>query len=71
MSGAWSWSCIRVHFTLKTEKEAISVHLDPSWYMETRHDLCPGDKVEVTGSRITYEGRPTIIAGELKKAARS
>jgi len=29
--------------------------------------FAPGDKVEVTGSRITYEGQPTIIAGEVKK----
>ena len=57
-----------VHFTLKTEKEAISVHLGPSWYMEKQGmTFAPGDKVEVTGSRITYEGQPTIIAGEVKK----
>ena len=29
--------------------------------------IAPGDKVEVTGSRITYEGKPTIIAAEVKK----
>jgi hypothetical protein len=31
--------------------------------------FAPGDKVEVTGSRVTYEGQPTIIAGEVKKGA--
>jgi len=57
-----------VHFTLKTEKEAIPVHLGPSWYMEKQAvTIATGDKVEVTGSRITYEGKPTIIAGEVKK----
>jgi hypothetical protein len=57
-----------VHFTLKTEKEAISVHLGPSWYMEKQGmAFAQGDKVEVTGSRITYEGQPTIIAGEVRK----
>jgi hypothetical protein len=57
-----------VHFTLKTAKEAIPVHLGPSWYMEKQGmALAPGDKVEVTGSRITYEGKPTIIAAEVKK----
>ena len=57
-----------VHFTLKTEKEAIPVHLGPSWYMEKQGvTIAQGDKVEVTGSRITYEGKPTIIAGEVKK----
>lgn len=57
-----------VHFTLKTEKEAIPVHLGPSWYMEKQAvTFAPGDQVEVNGSRITYEGQPTIIAGEVKK----
>jgi hypothetical protein len=57
-----------VHFTLKTAKEAIPVHLGPSWYMEKQGmAFAPGDKVEVTGSRITYEGKPTIIAAEVKK----
>jgi alanine racemase len=57
-----------VHFTLKTDKEAIPVHLGPSWYMEKQAVvLASGDKVEVTGSRITYEGNPTIIAAEVKK----
>ena len=57
-----------VHFTLKTEKETIPVHLGPSWNLEKQAmTFAPGDKVEVTGSRITYEGQPTIIAGEVKK----
>jgi len=57
-----------VHFTLKTEKEAIPVHLGPSWYLEKQGmTLAPGDKVEVTGSRITYQGQPTIIAAEVSK----
>jgi hypothetical protein len=57
-----------VHFTLKTEKETIPVHLGPSWYLEKQAvTIAAGDKVEVTGSRITYQGKPTIIAAELKK----
>lgn len=57
-----------VHFTLKTEKETIPVHLGPSWYMEKQAvTIAQGDKVEVTGSRITYQGQPTIIAQEVKK----
>jgi hypothetical protein len=57
-----------IHLMLKTEKETISVHLGPGWYIE-RQDIKiePKDKVEVTGSRITYEGKPGIIAAEVKK----
>ncbi len=57
-----------VHFTLKTEKETIPVHLGPSWYMEKQAvTIAQGDKVEVTGSRIMYQGKPAIIAAEVKK----
>ena len=57
-----------IHLTLKTEKETISVHLGPSWFIE-RQDIKiePKDKIEVTGSRITFEGKPAIIAAEVKK----
>uniref|UniRef100_A0A7V4LC02 DNA-binding protein n=1 Tax=Desulfobacca acetoxidans TaxID=60893 RepID=A0A7V4LC02_9BACT len=57
-----------VHFTLKTEKETISVHLGPGWYVD-QQEVKPaaGDRVEVTGSRVTYEGQPAIIAAQVKK----
>jgi hypothetical protein len=57
-----------IHLTLKTEKETISVHLGPGWFIE-RQDIKiePKDKVEITGSRITYQGKPAIIAAEVKK----
>jgi hypothetical protein len=57
-----------VHVTLKTAKETVPVHLGPSWYMDKQAvTIAAGDKVEVTGSRITYQGKPAIIAGEVKK----
>jgi hypothetical protein len=57
-----------VHFTLKTDKETIPVHLGPSWYVEKQAvAIAQGDKVEVIGSRVTYQGQPAIIAAEVKK----
>jgi len=57
-----------VHLTVKTDKETISVHLGPSWYIENQDvKLSPKDKIEVIGSRITFEGKPAIIAAEVKK----
>jgi hypothetical protein len=57
-----------VHFTLKTEKATIPVHMGPGWYVEKQGvSIAAGDKVEVTGSRITYQGKPAIIAAEVKK----
>ncbi|NLT24135.1 MAG: DNA-binding protein [Syntrophorhabdus sp.] len=54
--------------TLKTEKETITVHLGPEWYigrLDTK--IAKGDAVEVKGSRVTFDGKPVIIAAELKK----
>ena len=57
-----------VHMTVKTDKESISVHMGPRWFIENQEiKLVPKDKVEVKGSRITFEGKPAIIASEVKK----
>ncbi len=57
-----------VHLMLNTDKETISVHLGPVWYIERQDTkIVAGDKIEVKGSRITYEGKPAIIAAELRK----
>jgi len=57
-----------VHMTLNTGKETISVHLGPSWYLENQDVKVEAkDKVEVKGSKITFGGKPAIIAMEIKK----
>jgi hypothetical protein len=57
-----------VHLIVKTDKESISVHLGPAWYVQ-RQDIkiAPGDKVEITGSRITFQGKAAILAADVKK----
>jgi len=57
-----------VHLMVKTDKETISVHLGPAWYIQ-RQDMkiVPGEKIEITGSRITFQEKPAIIAAEVKK----
>lgn len=56
------------YLTLKTEKETIPVHLGPGSYIENQEvKFEPKDKVEVKGSRITFDGKPAIIAAEVKK----
>ncbi len=57
-----------IHLQLKTDKETISVHLGPVWYIE-RLDarIEKGDTIEVKGSRVTVAGKPAIIAAEVKK----
>lgn len=57
-----------IHLLLKTDKETISVHLGPAWYIERLDTkIEKGDKIEVKGSRVTFAGKPAIIAAEVKK----
>jgi hypothetical protein len=57
-----------IHLLLKTDKEEIAVHLGPGWYVEKQPlKIAPQDQIEVRGSRVTYDGKPAIIAAEVKK----
>ncbi|MCI0589111.1 MAG: DNA-binding protein [Planctomycetes bacterium] len=65
-----------IHLRLKLEKEegkkegeeAIAVHLGPDWYIENQEtEVQAKDRIEVKGSRITFEGKPAIIAAEVRK----
>ncbi|MEQ8253869.1 MAG: DNA-binding protein [Smithellaceae bacterium] len=57
-----------VHAMVKTQKETVSVHLGPGWYIDNQDiKIVPKDKVEIKGSRITFQGKPAIIAAEVKK----
>lgn len=59
-----------IHLQLKTDKGTIPVHLGPLWYIE-RLDarIEQGDVIEVKGSRVTYGGKPAIIAAEVKRGS--
>ena len=57
-----------VALKVKTDKEILAVHLGPEWYiarLDTKIEK--GDKVEVKGMRTTFDGKPAIIAAEIKK----
>lgn len=61
-----------VRIILETDEETVPVHLGPVWYMNRlKREIAPGDRIEVTGSRIDFGGRPVIIAAEIRKGARS
>ncbi|NIQ88436.1 MAG: DNA-binding protein [Desulfobacterales bacterium] len=57
-----------IHLELRTDSGTLSVHLGPAWFID-RQDIKIGesDTIQVKGSKITYEGKPTIIAAEVKK----
>lgn len=57
-----------IHATITTESGDISVHLGPAWFIEKQTlKLVKGDIIEVTGSKITFNGSPAIVAAEVKK----
>jgi hypothetical protein len=57
-----------VHATLKTDTETIPVHLGPGWYVEYQDvKIAPMDTLAVKGSRIMLDGKPAIIAAEVRK----
>jgi DNA helicase TIP49 (TBP-interacting protein) len=57
-----------IHVQLKTNKETISVHLGPVWFIERLDaQIEKGDSIEIKGSRVTVAGKPAIIAAEVKK----
>ena len=57
-----------VHVVLKTDRESIAVHLGPAWFMDSQVlNIEPGDRVEIMGSRITFEGKPALIAARVTK----
>ena len=52
-----------IHLIVKTNKENISVHLGPGWFIENQDiKIEPEDKIEVMGSRVVFEGNPAVIA---------
>jgi hypothetical protein len=57
-----------VHLTVKEGNKNYSVHLGPQWFVDGQSmKLNVKDRVKVTGSLITFEGSPAIIATELTK----
>jgi hypothetical protein len=61
-----------VSLTLKTAKETILVDLGPGWFLAKQGlTFAPQDQVEITGSQITFQGKPALIAAQVKKGGRS
>ena len=57
-----------VHLMVKTDEKTISVHLGPGWYVEGQGiTFEPEDKLEITGSKVTFDEEEAIIACEVKK----
>lgn len=72
MSGIAGSGMAGMHVMLKTDKETFEVHLGPVSYLkEQKVDLAKGDTIEVSGARMTMEGRRVIVAREITKGDRT
>ena len=69
ISGERGWG--GTHLDLKTESGTFDVHLGPSAFLSSKgFQFAKGDQVEVTGSKVTFQGHEAIIAREVKKGGK-
>ena len=53
---------------LKTDDETLDIHLGPAWYLQNQDiQIQPGDKIEVTGSKVDFNRQPAMMAASVKK----
>jgi hypothetical protein len=58
------------HLVVKTATETLEVHVGPTAYLtEKKIALTKGDAVEVLGSRVTVDGKPVLVARQIKKGS--
>jgi hypothetical protein len=59
---------IGIQISVKSEKEALDVHLGPSWYLDKQDfKLSIKDKVSIKGALVTMPTGKTLIASEITK----
>lgn len=59
-----------VHLSVKTADGEIPVHLGPDFWVDKQTvKFAKGDEITVKGSKITFEGKPAIIAETVTKGA--
>ena len=52
---------------LKTDQGSLIVHLGPAWYLDQeKFAVKAGDTLEITGSKVTLNNQPAVIAREVK-----
>ena len=57
-----------VDVMLQTEKETIAVQLGPAWYIDKQTPrIEANDTISVTGSRVTMDGKPAVIAADVTR----
>jgi hypothetical protein len=57
-----------VHLSLKTAEGEIPVHVGPDFWVDKQSmKIAKGDEITVKGSKITFDGKPAVIAQTVTK----
>lgn len=65
-TGRMGWN--GTHLVVKFDAETLPVHVGPSAYVEQKgFSFVQGDQIEITGSKIKFEGNDVIVAREIRK----
>ncbi len=60
-----------VHLTLKTDSGTFDVHVGPANWLKTNTvEFVKGDRIEVVGSSVDFNGQQALIAREITKGDR-
>lgn len=59
-----------VELMLQIENGTIAVQVGPTWYVDKQVPrIEPNDTITVTGSLMTVDGKPTIVAADIAKGS--
>lgn len=60
------------HLLLLTKNDTLNVHLGPMWYVDQQDlKIKVNDTLEITGSQVTYEGHPVLVASRIVRGKES
>lgn len=62
-----------IHLVLKTaDGRTTSIHLGPTFWVDSQAvKLAQGDRIAVTGSKVTYYGAPIVLAKSVEKEGKT
>jgi hypothetical protein len=69
-AGKHGWT--GTHLILQTHSGTLPVHVGPSAYIaKKRFSFAKGDEIEVLGSKVTIDGKATLLAREVTKQGKT
>jgi len=60
-----------VHLKVKIADEMVVVHAGPSFFIDPKLSFAVNDDLEATGSKILFDGVPTLLATTISKGGKT